>query len=192
MTKFNIISHLSKLALIKCQSQSLEVDSTLEKMGVETIGMKERFLWQLMAIKPVVNGRQSSLARFFPNLIFDNSFNVSIAKIKPSLKCFGEGGGGCKYLQQSKFFSVIGMRYYPSSHREKITLIIGNLSNLRTVDITFFFSQKPPALLVVTTKERSTDHHSRIMTGCLQEKKQSNLATKKRAFTIQSRYKSKK
>ena len=139
MTKFNIISHLSKRALIKCQSQSLEVDSTLIKMGVETIGMKERFLWELMAIKPVLNGRQSSLAKFFPNLLFDNSFNVSIAKIKPSLKSFGEGGGGCKYLQQSKFFSVIGMRYYPSSHREKITLIIGNLSNLRTVDITLFF-----------------------------------------------------
>ncbi|RMX59086.1 hypothetical protein pdam_00009802, partial [Pocillopora damicornis] len=31
---------------------------------------------------------------------------------------------------------------------------------------------KPPALLVVVTKERSIDHHSRIMTGCLQEKKE--------------------
>ena len=38
----------------------------------------------------------------------------------------------------------------------------------------------------MATKERSIDHHSRIMTGCLREKKESNLVTKKRAFTIQS------
>ena len=47
-----------------------------------------------MAIRPVVNGRYSSLAKFFPNLLFNNSFNASIAKIKPSLRSFVEGGGG--------------------------------------------------------------------------------------------------
>ena len=47
-----------------------------------------------MAIKPVVNDRYSSLAKFFPNLLFNNSFNASIAKIKPSLRSFVEGGGG--------------------------------------------------------------------------------------------------
>ena len=70
------------------------MDSTLEKLGVKTIGMKECFSRELMSIKPVVNGRYSSSAKFFPNLLFNNSFNVSIAKIKPSLRSFGEGGGG--------------------------------------------------------------------------------------------------
>ena len=56
--------------------------------------MIKRFSREIMAIKPVVNGRYSSLAKFFPNLSFNNSFNVSIAKIKPSLTSFGEGGGG--------------------------------------------------------------------------------------------------
>ena len=71
----------------------MEVDSTLEKLGVKTIRMIKRFSREIMAIKPVVNGRYSSLAKFFPNLSFNNSFNVSIAKIKPSLRSFGEGGG---------------------------------------------------------------------------------------------------
>ena len=70
------------------------MDSTFEKLGVKTTGIIERFSRELMAIKPVVNGRYSSLAKFFPNLSFNNSFNVSIAKIKPSLRSFGEGGGG--------------------------------------------------------------------------------------------------
>ena len=47
----------------------------------------------------LTGGGYSSLAKFFPNLLFNNSFNMSIAKIKPSLRSFGEGGGGCKYLQ---------------------------------------------------------------------------------------------
>ena len=59
------------------------MDSTLEKLGVKTIGMKERFSRELVSIKLVVNGRYSSLAKFFPNLLLNNSFNVSIAKIKP-------------------------------------------------------------------------------------------------------------
>ena len=77
------------------------MDSTLEKLGVKTIGMKERFSRELMSIKPVVNGRYSSLAKFFPNLLSNNSFNVSIAKIKPSLRSFGEGGG------QLQIFAVV-------------------------------------------------------------------------------------
>ena len=72
----------------------MEVDSTLEKLGVKTIRMIKRFSREIMAIKPVVNGRYSSLAKFFPNLLFNNSFNASIAKIKPSLRSFVEGGGG--------------------------------------------------------------------------------------------------
>ena len=48
-----------------------------------------------------MNGRYSSLAKFFPNLLFNNSFNVSIAKIKPSLRSFGEGGG------QLQIFAVV-------------------------------------------------------------------------------------
>ena len=75
------------------------MDSTLKKMGVKTTEMKERFSRELMAIKHVVNGRYFSLAKFFPNSLFNNSFNVNTAKIKPSLRRFGEGGGGCKYLQ---------------------------------------------------------------------------------------------
>ena len=70
------------------------MDSTFEKLGVKTTGIKERFSRELRAIKPVVNGRYSSLAKFFPNLLFNNSFNASIAKIKPSLRSFGEGRGG--------------------------------------------------------------------------------------------------
>ena len=70
------------------------MDSTLEKLGVKTIRMIKRFSREIMAIKPVVNGRYSSLAKFFPNLLFNNSFNASIAKIKPSLRSFVEGGGG--------------------------------------------------------------------------------------------------
>ena len=70
------------------------MDSTLEKLGVKTIRMIKRFSREIMAIKPVVNGRYSSLAKFFPNLLFNNSFNTSIAKIKPSLRSFVEGGGG--------------------------------------------------------------------------------------------------
>ena len=84
------------------------MDSTFEKLGVKTTGIKERFSRELMAIKPVVNGRYSSLAKFFPNLLFNNSFNVSIAKIKPFLRSFGEGGGGVQIFA--------GMRYSPSSH----------------------------------------------------------------------------
>ena len=72
------------------------MDSTLEKLGVKTIRMIKRFSREIMAIKPVVNGRYSSFAKFFPNLSFNNSFNVSIAKIKPSLTSFGEGGGGAQ------------------------------------------------------------------------------------------------
>ena len=76
------------------------MDSTFEKLGVKTTEIKERFSRELMAIKPIVNGRYSSLAKFFPNLLFNNSFNASIAKLKPSLRSFVEGGGGgCKYLQ---------------------------------------------------------------------------------------------
>ena len=70
------------------------MDSTLEKLGVKTIRMIKRFSREIMAIKPVVNGRYSSLAKFFPNLLFNNSFNASIAKLKPSLRSFVEGGGG--------------------------------------------------------------------------------------------------
>ena len=70
------------------------MDSTFEKLAVKTTGIKERFSRELMAIKPVVNDRYSSLAKFFPNLLFNNSFNTSIAKIKPSLRSFVEGGGG--------------------------------------------------------------------------------------------------
>ena len=66
----------------------LEEDSTLEKLGVTTIGKKERFLRELMAIKPVVNGKYSSLAKLFSNLLFNSTFNASIAKIKPSSKIF--------------------------------------------------------------------------------------------------------
>ena len=71
----------------------MEVDSTFEKLGVKTTGIKERFSRELMAIKPVVNGRYSSLAKFFPNVLFNNSFNASIAKIKLSLRSFVEGRG---------------------------------------------------------------------------------------------------
>ena len=70
------------------------MDSTFEKLAVKTTGIKERFSRELMAIKRVVNDRYSSLAKFFPNLLFNNSFNASIAKIKPSLRSFVEGGGG--------------------------------------------------------------------------------------------------
>ena len=70
------------------------MDSTFEKLAVKTTGIKERFSRELMAIKPVVNDRYSSWAKFFPNLLFNNSFNASIAKIKPSLRSFVEGGGG--------------------------------------------------------------------------------------------------
>ena len=45
-------------------SKRLEEDTTLEKLGVTTIGKKERFSRELMAIKPVVNGKYSSLAKF--------------------------------------------------------------------------------------------------------------------------------
>ena len=70
-------------------SKRLEDDSTLEKLGVTTIGKKERFSRELMAIKPVVNGKYSSLAKLFYNLLFNSTFNASIAKIKPSSKIFG-------------------------------------------------------------------------------------------------------
>ena len=76
----------------------MEVDSTLEKLGVKTIRMIKRFSREIMAIKPVVNGRYSSLAKFFPNLLFNNSFNASIAKLKPSLRSFVEGGGGVQIV----------------------------------------------------------------------------------------------
>lgn len=80
-------------------SKRLEEDTTLEKLGVTTIGKKERFSRELMAIKPVVNGKYSSLAKFFPNLLFNSSFNESIAKIRPSSRNFGEWGIGVKSLQ---------------------------------------------------------------------------------------------
>ena len=49
------------------ESKRLEEDSTLEKLGITTIGKKERFKRELGAIRPIVNGRYhflSSLLRF--------------------------------------------------------------------------------------------------------------------------------
>jgi len=74
-------------------SKRLEEDSTLEKLGVTTIGKKERFSRELMVIKPVVNGKYSSLAKLFSNLLFSSTFNASIAKIKASSAIFWQGGG---------------------------------------------------------------------------------------------------
>ena len=39
------------------ESKRLEDDSTLEKLGITTIGKKERFKRELGAVKPVVNGK---------------------------------------------------------------------------------------------------------------------------------------
>ena len=39
------------------ESKRLEEDSTLEKLGIATIGKKERFKRELGAVKPVVNGK---------------------------------------------------------------------------------------------------------------------------------------
>ena len=73
-------------------SKRLEEDSTLEKLGMTTIGKKERFLRELMAIKPVVNGKYSSLAKLFSNVLFNSTFNASIAKIKLSSRIVGKAG----------------------------------------------------------------------------------------------------
>ena len=137
-------------------------------------GTKERFSREFMAIRPVVNGRHSSLAKVFPNLLFNNSFNVSIAKIKSSLRSFEKGRGGTNIFSSLNFSTlpVWGIHLHHTEY--KITLRIGHLSNLRTVNIILlFFSYKPPALLAIKER-RSINHHSRIMTGCLQEKKESN------------------
>ena len=106
-------------------------------------GTKERFSREFMAIRPVVNGRYSSLAKFFPNLLFNNSFNVSIAKIKSSLRSFEKGRGGTNIFSSLNFSTlpVWGIHLHHTEY--KITLRIGNLSNLRTVNIIllFFFLQ---------------------------------------------------
>ena len=73
-------------------SKRLEEDSTLEKLGMTTIGKKERFLRELMAIKPVVNGKYSSLAKLFSNVLFNSTFNASIAKIRLSSRIVGKAG----------------------------------------------------------------------------------------------------
>ena len=73
-------------------SKRLEEDSTLEKLGMTTIGKKERFSRELMAIKPVVNGKYSSLAKLFSNVLFNSTFNASIAKIKLSSRIVGKAG----------------------------------------------------------------------------------------------------
>lgn len=39
------------------ESKQLEDNSTLEKLGIATIGKKERFKRELGAVKPVVNGK---------------------------------------------------------------------------------------------------------------------------------------
>ena len=73
-------------------SKRLEEDSTLEKLGMTTIGKKERFSRELMAIKPIVNGRYSSLAKLFSNLLFNSTFNASIAKINYPQELLGRWG----------------------------------------------------------------------------------------------------
>lgn len=43
------------------QSKRLDDDSVLEKLGITTIGKKERFQRELGALRPAVNGKYLSL-----------------------------------------------------------------------------------------------------------------------------------
>jgi len=54
-------------------SKLLDEDSTLEKLGVTTTGKKERFSRELIAIKPVVNGKY-----ILPWLSYLLTYNLSL------------------------------------------------------------------------------------------------------------------
>ena len=102
-------------------SKRFEEDSTLDKLGATTIGKKERFSRELMAIKPVVNGKYSSLAKLFFNLLFNS---------KPSSTIFGKAG--VKSMQYSEFSCITGTRYTESI---KSLLELETTCNLRTVNV---------------------------------------------------------
>jgi len=50
------------------ESKRLEDDLTLEKLGITTIGKKERFKRELEAVRPVANGRYVCLLSKFHSL----------------------------------------------------------------------------------------------------------------------------